>query len=119
MTSGDTVSLDEPVGEDGTSVLGDFIEDNINSYANTEKSADSVIIKEKMEEALNTLPDREQAVLRLRFGFKDGICHTLDEIGKMFGVTRERIRQIEDQALKRLNKPNRIRCFEGFLTCFP
>lgn len=119
MASGDTVSLDEPVGEDGTSLLGDFIEDNINSYANTEKSADSVIIKEKMEEALNTLPDREQAVLRLRFGFKDGICHTLDEIGKMFGVTRERIRQIEDQALKRLNKPNRIRCFEGFLTCFP
>lgn len=119
MASGDTVSLDEPVGEDGTSVLGDFIEDNINSYANTEKSADSVIIKEKMEEALNTLPDREQAVLRLRFGFKDGICHTLDEIGKMFGVTRERIRQIEDQALRRLNKPNRIRCFEGFLTCFP
>ena len=118
MASGDTVSLDEPVGEDGTSVLGDFIEDNINSYANTEKSADSVIIKEKMEEALNTLPDREQAVLRLRFGFKDGICHTLDEIGKMFGVTRERIRQIEDQALKRLNKPNRTRCFEGFLTCF-
>ena len=119
MASADTVSLDEPVGEDGTSVLGDFVEDSINSYANTEKNGDSVIIKEKMEEALNTLPDREQAVLRLRFGFKDGICHTLDEIGKMFGVTRERIRQIEDQALKRLNKPNRIRCFEGFLTCFP
>lgn len=118
MAANDILSLDEPVGEDSSSVLGDFIEDNINSFANTEKSADSVIIKEKVEEALNTLPEREQAVLRLRFGFKDGICHTLDEIGKIFGVTRERIRQIEEQAIKRLNKPNRLRCFDGFLTCY-
>ena len=118
MAAADTVSLDEPVGDDSSSVLGDFIEDKVNSYANTEKSCDSVIIKEKMEEALNSLPDREQAVLRLRFGFKDGICHTLDEIGKMFGVTRERIRQIEEQALKKLNRPNRARYLDGFLACF-
>ena len=57
-------------------------------------------------------------MLRLRFGFKDGISHTLDEIGKMFGVTRERIRQIEEQALKKLNRPNRARYLDGFLTCF-
>lgn len=118
IAAADTVSLDEPISEGGDSVLGDFIEDSVNSYADTEKCCDSAIIKEKMDEALNSLPEREQEVLRLRFGFKDGISHTLDEIGKMFGVTRERIRQIEEQALKKLNRPNRARYLDGFLTCF-
>ncbi len=98
------VSLEEPIGEDSDSSLGDFIEDR--ELPGLEDMALSQILKETMEEALCTLTDREGRVLRLRFGMAGGRPHTLEEVGREFGVTRERIRQIEAKALQKMRSPS-------------
>lgn len=111
----DPISIYEPVGEDKESVLGEFIED-INFNEN--RLADDLnnkFIKEKIEIALSSLPDKEQNVLRMRFGFADGIAHSLDDISRVYGVSRERIRQIEASGIERLNRPNRLRYLKGLL----
>ena len=98
------VSLEEPIGEDSDFSLGDFIEDR--ELPGLEDMALSQILKETMEEALCTLTDREGRVLRLRFGMAGGRPHTLEEVGREFGVTRERIRQIEAKALRKMRSPS-------------
>ena len=98
------VSLEEPIGEDSDFSLGDFIEDR--KLPGLEDMALSQILKETMEEALCTLTDREGRVLRLRFGMAGGRPHTLEEVGREFGVTRERIRQIEAKALRKMRSPS-------------
>lgn len=111
----DPISIYEPVGEDKESVLGEFIEDmnfNDNSLAD---DLNNKFIKEKIETALCSLPDKEQNVLRMRFGFTDGIAHSLDDISRIYGVSRERIRQIEASGIERLNRPNRLRYLKGLL----
>ncbi len=107
------ISLQSPVGESEDSCFGDFIED---------KSADDPsdataynLLKEKFLSVLNTLTDRERNVLSLRFGLSDGYSRTLEEVGKAFNVTRERIRQIEAKALRKMRHPTRLRQFKGFL----
>ena len=98
------VSLEEPIGEDSDSSLGDFIGDR--DLPSLEDMTLSQILKETMEEALCTLTDKESRVLRLRFGMEGGRPHTLEEVGREFGVTRERIRQIEAMALRRMRTPS-------------
>ena len=98
------VSLEEPRGENLDSSLGDFIEDQ--ELPSLEDMTLSQILKETMEEALCTLTDKESRVLRLRFGMAGGHPHTLEEVGREFGVTRERIRQIEAKALQKMRTPS-------------
>jgi RNA polymerase primary sigma factor len=111
--SSDTLSLHKPVGEDEESELGHFIEDTQSpapmDVANRE------LLREKLEQLLDTLTPKQARILRLRFGFVDGRTYTLEEVGRKFGVTRERIRQIEAQALCRLRHPHRSRQLKGFL----
>ena len=102
--SADTVSLDSPVGEDQDSVLADFIPDE---NTNAEDEALMQSLKKAIAEVLSTLPEREQTIMRMRFGLDDGRPKTLEEVGKTFGVTRERIRQIEDKSLRKLRHPSR------------
>ena len=101
----DPVSLETPIGEEEDSHLGDFIPDD-DAPAPAE-AASLVLLKEALNEVLNTLTEREAKVLRLRFGLEDGRARTLEEVGKEFEVTRERIRQIEAKALRKLRHPNR------------
>ena len=101
----DPVSLETPIGEEEDSHLGDFIEDD-NAPAPSE-AASYALLKEQLMEVLNTLTEREEKVLRLRFGLDDGRARTLEEVGKEFNVTRERIRQIEAKALRKLRHPSR------------
>ena len=111
--SQDPVSLETPIGEEEDSHLGDFIKDeNITSPAD---AAAFVLLKEQINEVLETLTDREQEVLKLRFGLEDGRTRTLEEVGKEFNVTRERIRQIEAKALRKLRHPSRSRKLKDFL----
>jgi len=111
--SQDPISLETPIGEEEDSHLGDFIKDeNITSPAD---AAAFVLLKEQLNEVLGTLTDREQEVLRLRFGLEDGRTRTLEEVGKEFNVTRERIRQIEAKALRKLRHPSRSRKLKDFL----
>ena len=111
--SQDPVSLETPIGEEEDSHLGDFIKDeNITSPAD---AAAFVLLKEQINEVLGTLTDREQEVLKLRFGLDDGRTRTLEEVGKEFNVTRERIRQIEAKALRKLRHPSRSRKLKDFL----
>lgn len=108
-----TLSLEEPVGEEEETELGSFIED-----AETPSPPDTVdltLLREKIEDLLDTLPAREARVLRLRFGLQDGHYYTLEEVGRKFGLTRERIRQIEVQALNRLRHPRRSRQLRDYL----
>ena len=107
------VSLQTPVGEGEESNFGDFIEDKTaeNPYDITSYS----LLKEKMKEVLDTLTERERKVLFLRFGLEDGYSRTLEEVGKVFQVTRERIRQIEAKALRKMRHPTRLRQLNGFL----
>ena len=101
--SQEPVSLETPIGEEEDSHLGDFIQDD-----NVPVPADAAaftLLKEQLVEVLSTLTDREQKVLRLRFGLDDGRARTLEEVGKEFNVTRERIRQIEAKALRKLRHP--------------
>ncbi len=107
------VSLETPIGEEEDSHLGDFIEDQ-DAPAPAE-AASFMLLKEQLEEVLSTLTPREMKVLRLRFGLDDGRARTLEEVGQNFGVTRERIRQIEAKALRKLRHPSRSRKLKDFL----
>ena len=111
--SQEPVSMETPIGEEEDSHLGDFIEDD-NVPAPAEAAA-FTLLKEQLDEVLSTLTDREQKVLRLRFGLEDGRARTLEEVGKEFKVTRERIRQIEAKALRKLRHPSRSRMLKDYL----
>ena len=111
--SQEPVSLETPIGEEEDSHLGDFIQDD-----NVPVPADAAaftLLKEQLEEVLGTLTEREQKVLTLRFGLEDGRARTLEEVGKEFNVTRERIRQIEAKALRKLRHPSRSRKLKDYL----
>lgn len=112
--SQDPVSLETPIGEEDDSHLGDFIRDE--RTMGPEEYATIEMLKEELQGVLGTLTDREEKVLRLRFGLDDGQCRTLEEVGQIFGVTRERIRQIEAKALRKLRHPSRSRKLKDFLT---
>jgi RNA polymerase primary sigma factor len=112
--SQDPMSLDMPVGQEDSSLLGDFIEDD--KVAGPVEKADSTLLKEQVRSVLNLLNEREREVLEMRFGLKDGQDHTLEEVGKFFGVTRERIRQIEAKALRKLRHPTRSKQLRDYLT---
>ncbi|WP_366924180.1 RNA polymerase sigma factor RpoD [Metallumcola ferriviriculae] len=107
------VSLETPIGEEEDSHLGDFIKDE-DAPAPAEK-ASFMLLKEQLEEVLDTLTEREEKVLRLRFGLDDGRSRTLEEVGKEFHVTRERIRQIEAKALRKLRHPSRSKKLKDYL----
>jgi RNA polymerase primary sigma factor len=107
------VSLDAPVGEDDDSELSGFIEDEIN--LTPIQSVYETMLKEKVNEVLESLTPREARILRLRFGLDDGVSYTLEEVGEKFGLTRERIRQIEGKALRRLRHPLRARQLKEYL----
>ncbi|GAB6877151.1 RNA polymerase sigma factor RpoD [Thermaerobacter litoralis] len=107
------VSLETPIGEEEDSHLGDFIEDE-DALAPAE-AASQLLLREQLEDVLHTLTDREQKVLRLRFGLDDGRQRTLEEVGQVFGVTRERIRQIEAKALRKLRHPSRSKKLKDYL----
>lgn len=109
----DPVSLETPIGEEEDSHLGDFIPDD-DAPAPAE-AASLILLKEQLSEVLSTLTDREEKVLRLRFGLEDGRSRTLEEVGKEFNVTRERIRQIEAKALRKLRHPSRSKKVKDFL----
>ena len=111
--SQDPVSLETPIGEEDDSHLGDFIKDE--RTMSPEEYATVELLKEELANVLLTLTEREEKVLRLRFGLDDGQCRTLEEVGQIFGVTRERIRQIEAKALRKLRHPSRSRKLKDFL----
>lgn len=111
--SQEPVSLETPIGEEEDSHLGDFIQDD--NVPVPAEAAAATLLKEQLGEVLNTLTDREQKVLRLRFGMNDGRARTLEEVGKEFDVTRERIRQIEAKALRKLRHPSRSRKLRDYL----
>ena len=111
-TAADTLSLDTPVGDEEDTTIGSFVEDD-----NTPGPADATsntLLAEALSEILNTLTEREADVLRLRFGMYDGKTHTLEEVGQIFGVTRERIRQIENKAIRKLRHPSRAKKIRDF-----
>ena len=107
------VSLETPIGEEDDSHLGDFIEDEV--IENPVDYTTRVVLREQLDEVLDTLTDREENVLRLRFGLDDGKMHTLEDVGKVFNVTRERIRQIEAKALRKLRHPSRSKQLKDFI----
>jgi RNA polymerase primary sigma factor len=109
----DPLSLDSPVGEEDDSFLADFIED-AQAIAPADAAAQRML-GQALIEALDELNDRERAVVRLRFGLEDGQSHTLEEVGKTFGVTRERIRQIESKTLAKLRHPHRSQKLRDYL----
>ena len=111
--SQEPVSLETPIGEEDDSHLGDFLKDE--SSLSPEEYTENEILKEEIKEVLMSLQAREQEVLELRFGLLDGTCHTLEEVGKKFNVTRERIRQIEAKALRKLRHPSRAKKLKDFL----
>ena len=111
-TAADTLSLDTPVGDEEDTTIGSFVEDD-----NTLGPADATsntLLAEALSEILGTLTDREADVLRMRFGMYDGKTHTLEEVGQIFGVTRERIRQIENKAIRKLRHPSRAKKIKDF-----
>ena len=107
------VSLETPIGEEADSHLGDFIEDEV--IENPVDYTTRVVLREQLDEVLDTLTDREENVLRLRFGLDDGKMRTLEDVGKVFNVTRERIRQIEAKALRKLRHPSRSKQLKDFI----
>ena len=111
--SQEPVSLETPIGEEDDSHLGDFIKDERN--VSPEEFATNEMLKDEISEVLSTLTEREEKVIRLRFGLEDGKSRTLEEVGQMFGVTRERIRQIEAKALRKLRHPSRSRKLKDYM----
>jgi RNA polymerase primary sigma factor len=111
--SQDPLSLETPIGEEEDSHLGDFIPDERNM--SPEEYAINEVLKDEISDVLQTLTEREEQVLKLRFGLEDGTCRTLEEVGNIFGVTRERIRQIEAKALRKLRHPSRSRRLKDYL----
>jgi RNA polymerase primary sigma factor len=109
----DPISLETPIGDDEETLLGDFIEDRESDNPATKTSY--TLLQELIDEVLSTLPEKEQKVLRMRFGLDDGYSHTLEEVGYVFNVTRERIRQIEAKALRRLKHPTRSKKLRDYL----
>ena len=107
------VSLETPIGEEEDSHLGDFIPDE--DVPAPADAAAYAMLKEQLVDVLDTLTDREQKVLKLRFGLEDGKARTLEEVGREFDVTRERIRQIEAKALRKLRHPSRSRKLKDYL----
>jgi RNA polymerase primary sigma factor len=107
------ISLDRPVGESEDSYFGDFIEDN--SVESPVNAATNEMLKDKIEGVLKTLTYREREIIKLRYGLGDGYTYTLEEVGRIFKVTRERVRQIEAKAVRKLQHPVRSRQLEGFL----
>lgn len=112
--SQEPVSLETPIGEEDDSHLGDFVPDE--RMMSPEEYATAELLKEELSGVLETLTEREEKVLRLRFGLDDGQCRTLEEVGQIFGVTRERIRQIEAKALRKMKHPSRSKRLKDFLT---
>ena len=110
----DPVSLETPIGEEEDSHLGDFIPDE--GVSDPETLVDTALLKEEIKKALDTLTPRERRVLELRYGLEDGKNRTLEEVGLEFGVTRERIRQIEGKAIRKLKHPTRRKILQGFMT---
>ena len=111
--SQDPVSLETPIGEEDDSHLGDFIKDERN--LSPEEFATNEMLKDEINQVLETLTEREEKVIRLRFGLEDGKPRTLEEVGQLFGVTRERIRQIEAKALRKLRHPSRSRKLRDYM----
>ena len=109
----DPVSLETPIGEEEDSHLGDFIED-FDSPA-PEDQVSKTLLREQLDKVLHTLTPREESVLKLRFGLEDGRPRTLEEVGKVFDITRERIRQIEAKALRKLRHPSRSRHLKNYI----
>lgn len=107
------ISLDRPVGESEDSSFGDFIEDE--KAESPVSAATQEMLKDKIESVLETLTYREREIIKLRYGIGDGYTYTLEEVGKIFKVTRERVRQIEAKAVRKLQHPIRSRKLEGFL----
>ena len=107
------ISLESPVGDSGDANFGDFIEDK--SAENPSDMTSHLLLRERLNDVLTTLTERERKILELRFGLHDGYARTLEEVGKQFKVTRERIRQIEAKGLRKLRHPTRIRQLQGFL----
>lgn len=112
--SQEPVSLETPIGEEDDSHLGDFVPDERNM--SPEEYATNEMLKDEISEVLLTLTEREERVIRLRFGLEDGKSRTLEEVGQMFGVTRERIRQIEAKALRKLRHPSRSRKLKDYMS---
>jgi RNA polymerase primary sigma factor len=107
------VSLDRPVGDGDDCTFGEFIEDSTSD--NPVRNANNEILRGKIERLLKTLTYREREIIRLRYGLGDGYTYTLEEVGRIFKVTRERVRQIEAKAVKKLQHPVRSQHLEGFL----
>jgi len=107
------ISLDRPVGESEDSYFGDFIEDI--TAESPVRAASQEMLKERIDEVLQTLTYREREIIKLRYGIGDGYTYTLEEVGRIFKVTRERVRQIEAKAVRKLQHPVRARKLEGFL----
>jgi len=112
-TSQEPVSLDTPIGEEEDSHLGDFIEDE--AMLTPDEAAANTMLREQLDIVLGSLSPREVQIIRLRFGLEDGRCHTLEDVGERFNVTRERIRQIEAKALRKIRHPSRSKRLKDFL----
>jgi RNA polymerase primary sigma factor len=111
--SQEVISLESPIGDDDEdSTLSDFIKDE--STLSPDEAANLALLKDQIQEVMADLTEREQRILAMRFGLDDGITHTLEEVGKVFGVTRERIRQIEAKALERIRGNEKVKKLEGY-----
>ena len=111
-TAADTLSLDTPVGDEEDTTIGSFVEDD--NTPGPAESTSNTMLAEALAEILGTLTQREADVLKMRFGMYDGRNHTLEEVGQIFGVTRERIRQIENKAIRKLRHPSRAKKIKDF-----
>ena len=107
------ISLEHPIGEGDESSFGDFVADD--SFEKPEKSVGNEMLRNELDKILQTLTPRERKIIRLRYGLENGYIYTLEEVGRIFEVTRERVRQIEAKAVKKLQTPGRSRRLLGFL----